>query len=275
MIRTFIWVRVLVDIKKPLITGCWVPRKDLPKLSEKAMAGFNSSIKKYGPKVGVPPTKPILRLMQEQGPWTKGRTPTLEEGQGSQVQRQKQDPTTKETREEDFPKVVRNEMVRICLATFVRTCKMLSREKMLFSEKTVTLDPTHTCVQEVSATRKVTNSGNFESGPTQLKGPSVTLVDLKEQIIRAGLGPQNMEDIAMLEQISVSQKRKGGEGKDIDEDLSTIRGRVTKKHRSNLLIWEEKVNKDEVSPNKMAIFSAQQNNLMAEEAGLTMPPPQP
>ncbi|KAJ1411819.1 Zinc finger, CCHC-type [Sesbania bispinosa] len=92
LVRTFIRVRALIDITKPLSTGCWVPRKDLPKTwiifryeklqglcfncgiidheqkdcrEDKVMAAFNPQVPKYSSKLGVPPAKAITMLMQE------------------------------------------------------------------------------------------------------------------------------------------------------------------------------------------------------------------
>ncbi|KAJ1389811.1 Zinc finger, CCHC-type [Sesbania bispinosa] len=105
------WVKVLIDIKKTPSSGCWVPRKGVPKSwipfryeklqglcfncgilgheqkdckEEKAMESFNSSIPKFGPKLGVPPAKPVITIMKEQGWWKKTTSSSMEENAGGQ-----------------------------------------------------------------------------------------------------------------------------------------------------------------------------------------------
>ncbi|KAJ1408205.1 Zinc finger, CCHC-type [Sesbania bispinosa] len=90
LVRPFIRVRVKVNIKKPLVTGCWVPRKDLPRIwvqiryerlqgfcyncgvighenrkckIKQVMAFFGPSRPKYGPSMGIPPARPISSIV--------------------------------------------------------------------------------------------------------------------------------------------------------------------------------------------------------------------
>ncbi|KAJ1402000.1 Zinc finger, CCHC-type [Sesbania bispinosa] len=106
LMRTFIRVRALMDIRKPLPTSCWIPRKDLPKIwiffkfeklqgicfncgtlgheqksckENKAMATVNPTIPKYGPKLGVPPAKSLTAIMQEQQLWSFKQQQAMEE----------------------------------------------------------------------------------------------------------------------------------------------------------------------------------------------------
>ncbi|KAJ1415409.1 Zinc finger, CCHC-type [Sesbania bispinosa] len=105
LLKTFIRVRVLIDIKKAIATGCWVPRRDLPKLwiifkyeklqgvcfncgllgheqrsckEIKVMAAYNQSLPKYAPKLGVPPAKPLNIIIQEQKVWASKKKATME-----------------------------------------------------------------------------------------------------------------------------------------------------------------------------------------------------
>ncbi|KAJ1408612.1 Zinc finger, CCHC-type [Sesbania bispinosa] len=92
LVRSFIRARVKINVKNPLVIGCWVPRKDLPRLwiqfryeklqgfcyrcgiighnnkkckKDQAMASFDSSRPKYGPTLGVPPARSISSIVIE------------------------------------------------------------------------------------------------------------------------------------------------------------------------------------------------------------------
>ncbi|KAJ1382959.1 Zinc finger, CCHC-type [Sesbania bispinosa] len=92
LLRPFMRVRVQVNIKKPLVTGFWLLRKDLPKKwifikyerlqgfcyncgvighdnkkcsKEKEMAAFNQSKPRYGPNLGVPQARSIVAIVTE------------------------------------------------------------------------------------------------------------------------------------------------------------------------------------------------------------------
>ncbi|KAJ1376237.1 Zinc knuckle CX2CX4HX4C [Sesbania bispinosa] len=90
LIRPFFRVRVLVNVKKPLITGFWVPRKDLPRTrvmvryeklqgfyyscgiighdkrkcdKEPIMTIFDPSRPKYSSQLGVPPARSLTTIV--------------------------------------------------------------------------------------------------------------------------------------------------------------------------------------------------------------------
>lgn len=90
LVRDFVRGKVLVDVTKPLPTGCWIPRVDLPKLwvvykyerlqnlclnygvlgheqkhckAPKAMATFNTSFPKYA--YCVPAARPLANMLEE------------------------------------------------------------------------------------------------------------------------------------------------------------------------------------------------------------------
>ncbi|KAJ1430541.1 Zinc finger, CCHC-type [Sesbania bispinosa] len=98
LVRSFIRARVKINVKNPLITGCWVPIKDLPRLwikfkyeklqgfcyrcgiighdnrrckKDQAMASFDSSRPKYGPSIGVPPARSISSIVTENLNWVR------------------------------------------------------------------------------------------------------------------------------------------------------------------------------------------------------------
>lgn len=93
LIRPFIRARVVVNIHQALFTGCWVPRRNLPKVwvfiryerlqdlcfncgiigheqktcqNEKVVSSMGKDIQKYSPRVGVPPAKPLKFILEEQ-----------------------------------------------------------------------------------------------------------------------------------------------------------------------------------------------------------------
>ncbi|KAJ1425942.1 Zinc knuckle CX2CX4HX4C [Sesbania bispinosa] len=92
LLRSFIRVRVLINIKKTLVTGFWLPRKDFPKTwiflkyehlqgfcfscgvmsheakrckGEKLMAIFAPNAPRYGPSLGVAPAKSLVSIAME------------------------------------------------------------------------------------------------------------------------------------------------------------------------------------------------------------------
>lgn len=96
LLRTFIRVRVMVDVSKPLHTGCWVLRLDIPKMwvvfrherlqdvyfkcgivgheqkwcdRESAVTVADSKTPKYGPALSAPPTKSLASIADENGRW--------------------------------------------------------------------------------------------------------------------------------------------------------------------------------------------------------------
>ncbi|KAJ1396214.1 Zinc finger, CCHC-type [Sesbania bispinosa] len=109
LLRTFVRVRARVNIKKPLVTGCWVPRKNLPKVwimfkyerlqglcfncgvigheqkscsHAQVMPHLDNRNPKYSSKLGVAPARPILQLFQEQGQWRNKMKEDFEKKQG-------------------------------------------------------------------------------------------------------------------------------------------------------------------------------------------------
>ncbi|KAJ1420181.1 Zinc finger, CCHC-type [Sesbania bispinosa] len=109
LLRTFFRVRARVNIKKPLVTGCWVPRKNLQEVwimfkyerlqglcfncgvigheqkscsHAQVMSHLDNKNPKYSAKLGVAPARPILQLFQEQGQWRNKRKEDFEKKQG-------------------------------------------------------------------------------------------------------------------------------------------------------------------------------------------------
>lgn len=96
LLRTFLRVRINVDVTKPLPTGCWIPRKDLPKTlvvfkyeklqdfcykcgvlgheqkgcqEERAMAAFRNDYHRYGPSLGVPTPLTLTEIALQRSSW--------------------------------------------------------------------------------------------------------------------------------------------------------------------------------------------------------------
>lgn len=101
LLRTFMRVKVNINITQPLITGCWVPRKDLPKSwilfryerlqdfcftcgllghdqkackKEKLMAVHCENSPRFDAKLGVPPARTLASLCIEQRQRNKEQT---------------------------------------------------------------------------------------------------------------------------------------------------------------------------------------------------------
>lgn len=96
LLRSFMRVRVYFNVNNPLPTGCWIRRKDLPKLwvflryeklqdlcfncgilgheqkdckREKMMVVLDKESPRYGPRLGVPPAKPLAEIAMEKRRW--------------------------------------------------------------------------------------------------------------------------------------------------------------------------------------------------------------
>lgn len=94
LLRTFFRVRVSINIKKAIPTGCWVPHKGLPNAwvvfryermqdicyncgilghdqrgckNEKVMASHDNKLPRYDSNLGVPPARPLAIIVAEQG----------------------------------------------------------------------------------------------------------------------------------------------------------------------------------------------------------------
>lgn len=92
-IRSFIRARVEIDIRQPLFTGCWIPRRNMARVwvfikyerlqdlcfkcgiigheqkncnKESVMSPLGKNVQKYSLRLGVPPAKPIKMILEEQ-----------------------------------------------------------------------------------------------------------------------------------------------------------------------------------------------------------------
>lgn len=110
LLRSFIRGWVKVNVTKPLLTGCWIPRKDLPNAwvafryeklqslcfkcgiigheqkdcnKDKIMAVINKNLPRFGAYVGAPPAKPLLTIMSEKWKWKQNHQRPEKEGRNS------------------------------------------------------------------------------------------------------------------------------------------------------------------------------------------------
>lgn len=92
LIRNSIRARVEVNIRHPLFAGCWVPRRNLPRVwvfvkyeilqdlcfkcgiigheqkscvNQCVMSSIGKDVQKYGPRVGTPLAKTIKMIVEE------------------------------------------------------------------------------------------------------------------------------------------------------------------------------------------------------------------
>ncbi|KAJ1410630.1 hypothetical protein SESBI_21797 [Sesbania bispinosa] len=176
LLRTFIRVRALINIKNPLVTGCWVPRRDLPKL--KAMSPLDGNVVKYSAKLSVPPAKSILAIAQEQG---------------------KDDSSSSQHRDS------RHEVAEMQVVISSESADCLQKQKG--KER---VDPTPPLGLEKDRQSCLLDTDNLISanlphyepfyvnpcfGP---QGPSVTKIDLKHGKERAGLGPLKLDNLNII-----------------------------------------------------------------------------
>lgn len=107
LVRSFMRVRVMVNVYKPLLKGCWIPRRDLPKTwvvfrheilqglcfncgiigheqngckRERAMVVVNKEVSRYSGQLGIPAARPISVIAKERERWkTKPKYPAAGE----------------------------------------------------------------------------------------------------------------------------------------------------------------------------------------------------
>lgn len=114
LLRSFMRVRILVNVYRPLPTGCWVPRKDLPKTwvvfryeklqgmcfncgitgheqksykKDRIMSVVNKGVSRYSAQLSMPAARAISALAANMGRW-KSKQPPQAAGDSS-LRRQK------------------------------------------------------------------------------------------------------------------------------------------------------------------------------------------
>lgn len=246
IVRGFMRARVQVEINKPLITGFWLPRKDLPKtwiciyyeklqdfcyncgrlghgqkdcMEEKAMALWNSERPRYGPTLGVSPLKPlttVIAAMSNPETWGGSSHARVKEGGEKrglesigihrwEKYREERDDNIKQ-KGDALMKVAAAEMIGNQNSTVSVRVGVRDSEKwgtardMEIRESGDTMEAKQ---QHEGASglkkRSMQNEEKKKDGPDVNEGPSVSLarIDLKEGIIRPGLGPADIEDIGL------------------------------------------------------------------------------
>lgn len=96
LVRYFVRARLRIDVSQPLSTGCWIPRRNLPKVwvsikyeklqdlcfncgvigheqmgckKEKEMSSLKGDIPRYGAYLSVPPAKELCLIIEERKRW--------------------------------------------------------------------------------------------------------------------------------------------------------------------------------------------------------------
>ncbi|KAJ1388360.1 hypothetical protein SESBI_39187 [Sesbania bispinosa] len=252
--------------------------------SVEAMAPFNPLLPKYSSKLGVPPARPLLTLMQEKGFWRAKQQPPMEDTQGSRgkerenLAKEAGDNSTgvpEDVTEKGDPQ---NQQQSISGGHGVQHLGM--RSQSYDRVKTKGMGP----------------SSQPDMGPTQKerdtdKGASATTIDLQAQQRRPGLGPEHLEDLAitpefiglptpqvLLDYTSPENGRYEGVTLSLEEiqketdegDNETMR--TSKRIKSIMGEWKNDTERNNANQGLLNNTSDYQ---MAEEAGLSMPPPQP
>ncbi|KAJ1382209.1 hypothetical protein SESBI_44458 [Sesbania bispinosa] len=185
LIRTFIRVKTLIDINKPLSTGCWVPRKAVAlsamnrgNVRKKIMESSNPSNPKFGPKLGVPSAKTITSLMKEQGLWRKAPASTMEENAENQPMKMNPRDRTPHGDHKDHSGTTPH----LTSASFPTFPSVVSR-----NQNDETTNPTIPVLHTLDPTIEKIN-------------PSPTTMDLKEGRPRPGLGPTELAQMQIAKE---------------------------------------------------------------------------
>lgn len=116
LLRSFMRARVNFNIQNPLPTGCWIPRKNLPKSwimfryeklqgfcyscgvighehkdcrKPQVMTAICNEIPLFGAKLSVPPAKALTTLITEQQRWRRGAEPYSGSREGGIMEKRK------------------------------------------------------------------------------------------------------------------------------------------------------------------------------------------
>ncbi|KAJ1391355.1 Zinc knuckle CX2CX4HX4C [Sesbania bispinosa] len=271
LLRTFVRVRALIDIKKPITTGCWVPRRDLPRVwiilryeklqglcfncaiigheqricsRDKAMPAIDKNSPKFSARLGVPPAKSIITIAREQGHWQNSKSKPSRNGEGnSSAGKGKENTDTCEGEEqgpqvqpknlnlpqqssaralvpemsvgnvgqEKGKQVVEVDNGIVADKRFGIRCNNPHEHAVFLSEVTslqerFTQGPhlfPHIVTQQPSSIQ-VSSNAHINTGPPKkaqnqvVSSKPLTKVDLKSNIIRSGLGPDNIEDLGLV-----------------------------------------------------------------------------
>ncbi|KAJ1376438.1 Zinc finger, CCHC-type [Sesbania bispinosa] len=235
LIRPFFRVRVMLNIKNPLPTGCWVPRRDLPRLwvmfryerlqgfcyqcgvighdnkrckKDLAMAAYDQTKPRYGPKLGVPPAKSLAAIAieninrvkklngeedDEVAEKDKSSNQHQPQGKADQdyggQQSQGQQEVGQESVETSSKETTTN------LSEQVGPTQpdqfSISKNLMLSRVQQHNLNPAPpTVIGPHPVSIQIPETNNPRS-----QHPPLTRIDLKESTIRPGLGPNSLEDM--------------------------------------------------------------------------------
>lgn len=231
LVRGFLRAKVVVNITKPLVTGFWIPRKDMPKTwvwihyeklqdycyncgrlghgkkdckIDMKMALWNPKRPRYGPGLGVPPLKPVSEIiagmsMQKEDGGAWHALPRESSKEASTVwkvgDRYKLGKEGKQSDEGEAPGTAMEMAAKISgkdCATFdpSQIEKGLEERGGTVSHVEVGMMESGMEVETDSRAKGIMSSG-LAVGPSE----AVTRIDLKERMIRPGLGPGKLQDL--------------------------------------------------------------------------------
>ncbi|KAF7837557.1 reverse transcriptase [Senna tora] len=190
LVKSFVRVRVFVDVSKPLVTGFWAPRKDGPEVwvflkyeklidmcfncgivgheqkhckSQKMMAVWDPSLPRYGLALSVPPAKSMTAILSE-----------------LEIQQKKEDSSSEKSSGRGLLYPIR--------AT--EGSSGLGKKANQKENEGTTRQST-----EYGASPK--GEGSVGHGVSILPNESLTKIRLRDGKVSAGLGPRNLEDIGL------------------------------------------------------------------------------
>ncbi|KAJ1381066.1 hypothetical protein SESBI_45508 [Sesbania bispinosa] len=192
---------------------------------DKIMDSFNPAVPKYGPKLGVPPARPIISIMKEQGFWSKGSSSTMADK--GEIQQEEGDETKNQEREyadksTDNPGGTQSMTEQTHQGVAANPFHNAPTNQAIAEPPQPTNDPDNHDRGEIESdsTRfqgnPLSSSAPIElfpnpqkdphlfippscvaSGPGVAKGPSPTLVDLPNNTLQPGLGPKDLKDLGV------------------------------------------------------------------------------
>ncbi|KAF7806998.1 putative N-acetyltransferase [Senna tora] len=230
IIRGFLHVRVLINIKEPLITSFWVPRGNLPKTwvalyyeklqdycyncgrigheqkdckEEKAMAHWDPSVPRYGPGLGVPPAKTLASVIAEMKQVQKGES-SREKEKGEHVAMEKdKSRVSQKIGVSEYWKVKEKDMEMIeKLQWKVRRGEMTEQMELEQAAEIRHQNDIGKDIQSEKAAEEKLSGFRGDKARIKIaeahfdtKAQILTRIDLREERIRAGLGPKHLDQL--------------------------------------------------------------------------------
>ncbi|KAJ1387655.1 Zinc knuckle CX2CX4HX4C [Sesbania bispinosa] len=202
LLRLFLRIKVRINIKRPLLTGFWLPRKDLPRVwifikyerlqgfiyncgivghdfrkcrKEKEMAVYDNTRPRYGATLGVPPAKSLAAIAAENANRIR-RMKTGDDDESAQG--------ANSADKKDFMPTHSDADTAAQQGPNIGTHSGGQQNQHCKETSTTTAapDPTPNHMAE-------------KKGPVSPR--PITLIDLEEGRCRPGLGPTNVDDLGV------------------------------------------------------------------------------